>query len=147
MITLDVQDRQQLILMLQSQPTIQNERSRRETLEFAGLQKVIPQLDLSGAPFVAASTIVNFLANYGRINYDNEALGLFLNAVKLQVGIEQQDLIDQLLLRYRMMEPIAPRKDVPEWKARDTTQTLLEKIFAENTLRSIAFLERGLEFS
>jgi V8-like Glu-specific endopeptidase len=147
MITLDVQDRQQLILMLQSQAAVQNERSRREMLEFAGLQRVLPLIDLSGAPFVAASTIVNFLASYGRISYENEALGLFLNTIKLQVGVEQQELIDRLLLKYHMMEPVAASTNVAEWKAPDTAQTVLEKIFGENTLRPIAFLARGLEVS
>jgi V8-like Glu-specific endopeptidase len=147
MATLELEDRQQLILMLQDQRMMQTQESRRATLVLAGLQKVLPLMDLSGAPFVAAASIVDFLENYGRISYENEALGLFLNTAKLQVGAEQRDLIDRLLRTYQMMEPIAPSQDLSEWQAPDTDATVLEKIFGENTLHPIAFLARGLEVS
>lgn len=145
MVNLEREDRQKLILMLQVQTVMQDAESRRAILDLAGLQKVMPLLQISGASFVATSNIVNGLAEYGRISYENEALGLFLNAIKFQVGIEQQALIDEQLLKYKMMEPVAPTPGVSEWKAPDTDATVLEKVFGENTLRPIAFLERGLE--
>ena len=91
---------------------------------------------------------LSYLANFGRITYDNEALGQFLNAMKMKVGVEQQQSLDQLLLKYKMMEPIAPVPPVTDWKSTNTDQEVLEKIFGENTLRPIAFLARagGLAF-
>ncbi len=114
-------------------------------LRNAGLQRLLPLIKVSGSPFVASTNIVTFLAQYGRLSYDNEALGLFLNSVKPTVGSEQQDALDQLLLKYRMMDPIARPKIITDWKAGADGPALVEKIFGANTLRPIAFLARGLE--
>ncbi|NEQ63843.1 MAG: trypsin-like peptidase domain-containing protein, partial [Moorea sp. SIO4A1] len=85
------------------------------------------------------------LSNYGRLTYDHESLGLFLNTLKGFVGIQQQELLDGLLTKYNMMTPIAALPDIPQWKGGETTADVLEKIIGENTLRPIAFLQRGLE--
>ena len=147
MVSLETPDRQQVILLVQDIGLMQTEQERRQLLEFAGLQQVIPLIALNGSPFVAASTIVSFLAQYGQISYDNEALGVFLNTVKSFLGVEQKADIDHLLMKYDMMDPTAATQDVGEWKAPDTSATVLEKIFGENTLRPIAFLARGLEIA
>ena len=142
---LSTEDRQLLVMTLKDQETMANAGSRRQMLEFAGLGKVVSLIDLSGASFVAVNTIVTFLEDYGRLTYDNESLGLFLNAMKQTVGIEQQDTLDAIILKYDMMEPIAPRQDVGDWKSTDSSEAMLEKVFGEDTLRPIAFLARGLE--
>jgi V8-like Glu-specific endopeptidase len=147
MVTLTTNDNQELILMLEQQDAMADAESRRAVLRLAGLQTLLPQINLSGAPFIATSSIVGFLASYGRITYENEALGQFLNTMKLRVGAEQQALIDRLLLRYQMMEPIASSPELDDWQAPDTSETVLEKVFGENTLRPIAFLVRGLQVS
>ncbi|MFN2137051.1 MAG: trypsin-like peptidase domain-containing protein [Candidatus Promineifilaceae bacterium] len=145
MVNLETTDRQQLILLLQDVSLMQTESERRQLLEFAGLQQVIPLIRLDGAPFVATSTMVNDLAKFGEISYGNEALGVFLNTVKTFTGVDKQPAIDGLLVKYDMMDPTAPIEDVDDWKAPDTSETVLEKIFGENTLRPIAFLAHGLE--
>ena len=147
MVKLETKDNQDLILMLAQQDAMMSPTSRREALWLAGLAKLLPLIDVSGAPLVSTSSIVRYLASYGRITYENEALGQFLNTMKLQVGVEQQDLIDRLLLKYQMMEPIAKSPEPGDWQAPDTSETVLEKIFGENTLRPIAFLARGLQVS
>jgi V8-like Glu-specific endopeptidase len=147
MLDLTIQDRQDMILMLQRLPEMAGLQGRRQLLEFAGLQAVIPQITLGGAPFVAASSIVNFLADYGRLSYDNEALGLFLNTLKSFVGVEQQTQIDGWLRAYQMMEPIASADSITDWQGGESDDAVLEKVFGENTLRPIAFLARGLEVS
>jgi len=58
-----------------------------------------------------------------RITYDNESLGQFLNTMKLRVGAQQQQLIDELLLKYQMMEPIASSPELKGWQAPDTSET------------------------
>ena len=147
MVTLETKDNQNLILMLEQQDAMEDAESRRAVLRLAGLQKLLPQINVSGAPFVATANIVGFLASYGRITYDNESLGQFLNTMKLRVGAQQQKLIDELLLKYQMMEPIASSPELKGWQAPDTNETVLEKVFGENTLRPIAFLARGLQVS
>ena len=147
MVTLEYTDNRDLILMLEQQDAMTDAESRRAALRLAGLQTLLPQINLSGAPFVATSTIVGFLASYGRMTYDNEALGQFLNTMKLRVGTQQQELIDKLLVKYRMMEPIATSPELGGWQAPDTSETVMEKVFGENTLRPIAFLTRGIQVS
>lgn len=147
MVNLEFTDNQALILMLEQQDAMADNESRRAVLRLAGLHALLPQIQTAGAPFVATSTIVGFLASYGRITYENEALGQFLNTMKLRVGAQQQELIDKLLLKYQMMEPIAPSPELGDWQATDTSETVLEKIFGESTLRPIAFLARGLQAS
>jgi V8-like Glu-specific endopeptidase len=147
MITLEHQDLQQLVSLLQGQELMQDLSSRREALRFAGLGRLLPLLDLAGAPFVASSKVIGFLSTYGRLTYENEALGLFLNGIKAAVGVEQQDIIDRLLMKYQMMEPIALPRKLDDWRSPKTANTVVEKIFGESTLRPIAFLARGLEIA
>ena len=46
-----------------------------------------------------------------------------------------------------MMTPIASLPDIDRWQGTETTADVLEKIIGEDTLRPIAFLQRGLEVS
>ena len=145
MINLDIEDRKQLVTLLRDLPELATERSRLQILELAGLKQLAPMIDLSGASFVAVSEIVSYLSNYGRLTYDHEALGLFLNTLKGFVGVQQQEFLDGVLTKYDMMTPIAALPDIGQWKGGETTADVLEKIIGENTLRPIAFLQRGLE--
>jgi V8-like Glu-specific endopeptidase len=145
MINLDIEDRKQLITLLKELPELATERSRQETLKNAGLGQLAPMIDFSGGAFVAVSEIVSYLSKYGRLTYDHEALGLFLNTLKGFVGVQQQEFLNGLLTKYDMMTPIAALPDIGQWKGRETTADVLEKIIGENTLRPIAFLQRGVE--
>jgi V8-like Glu-specific endopeptidase len=147
MVTLEHQDFINLVTMLEPLDAMQDISPRRAALRQAGLQPLIPNIDLGGTANTFVTNTVSYLATYGRITYDNEALGQFLNTMKLKVGVEQQASLAQLLLKYKMMEPIAPVPPVPDWKSTDTDQEVVEKIFGENTLRPIAFLARALEVS
>lgn len=145
MIQLDAQDFQQTVAILQSHPLMRNAESRHSALTMAGLQTVIPLINLEGSPLVVSISVVDFLSQYGRLTYDNEALGLFLNMIKASVGKEQQETLGAILVKYKMMEPIAPAEPVKEWKGVTSDAGIVEKIFGENTLRPVAFLARGLE--
>lgn len=90
MVNLEVEDRKQLITLLKDLPELATERSRQQILELAGLKQLAPMIDLSGASFVAVSEIVSYLSNYGRLTYDHEALGLFLNTLKSFVGVQRR---------------------------------------------------------
>ena len=145
MINFESEDRKQLIALLQDLPELATERSRSQMLELAGLKQLVPRINLSGNTFVAISEIVSHLSNYGRLTDENEALGLFLSTIKEFVGVQQQEFLDRMLKKYNMMTPIAVLPNIEQWKGIETTDDILEKIIGENTLRPIAFLQRGLE--
>lgn len=145
MINLDIEDRKQLITLLRDLPELATERSRLQILELSGLKQLASMIDLSGASFVAINAIISYLSNYGRLTYDHEALGLFLNTLKGLVGVQQQEFLDGVLTKYDMMTPIAAFPDIVQWKGGEAIEDVLEKIIGENTLRPIAFLQRGLE--
>ena len=145
MINLDSEDLRQLITLLQDLPELQNEKSRRQILDLAGLGNLASRMDLSDPPRTAVHEVVRYLSNYGRLTYDHEALGLFLNTIKGFVGVQQQEFLDMLLKKYNMMTPTVAAPDIDQWKGEKTTEDVLEKIIGENTLRPVAFLRKGLE--
>ncbi|MEM8720625.1 MAG: hypothetical protein AAGE84_15200 [Cyanobacteria bacterium P01_G01_bin.39] len=63
MISLNVEDRKQLITLLKDLPELRTERSRLQILELAGLKQLAPMIDLSGASFIGISEIVSYLSN------------------------------------------------------------------------------------
>jgi Trypsin-like peptidase domain/Effector-associated domain 8 len=145
MVNLTTQDFQHLIVLLQNVPELAGERQRRHTLELAGLAQLLPHIDLSGSLFTAISEIISYLAHYGRLTYEHEALGLFINTIKSMVGIQQQESLALLLTKYNMMSPVAQSPVVDVWRGGETSEEVLEKIIGENTLRPIAFLAQGLQ--
>ncbi|MBD1931962.1 MULTISPECIES: trypsin-like peptidase domain-containing protein [Cyanophyceae] len=145
MVNLEIEDRKQLITLLRDLPELATERSRQQILELAGLKQLVPMIHLDGTPFVTISEIVSYLSNYGRLTYDHEALGLFLNTLKSFVGVQQQAFLDILLTKYDMMTPISALPAIDHWRGRETPKEVLEKIIGENTLRPIAFLHQGLQ--
>ncbi len=147
MVTLDLNDRQEMVNLLDDTELMQDVPSRRQALFQAGLDSLAPRIPLSGPAFTVTSSIVNFLAGYGHFFKDQEALGSFLNAMIAsgQLGLEGQDKLRGWIAKYRMMVPIAASPPASDWKNPTTGDTVKEKIFGENTLRPIAFLERGWE--
>jgi V8-like Glu-specific endopeptidase len=144
MVDLNTEERQQLAALLQHLPEFASEQSRRQVLELAGLKQLLPMIDLSGPPFIAVNSIVSYLSNYGRLTYDHETLGLFLNVVKSFVGVQQQEFLDSLLIKHNMMTPIVTSTDISQWQGKETVAEVQEKIIGENTLHPIAFLAQGL---
>ena len=145
MINFDSEDLTQLMTFLQDLQELANEKSRRQILDVAGLRKLEASIDISGAPRTAVHEIVTYLLDYGRLTYKHEALGLFLNTIKGYVGVQQQEFLDMLLKKYTMMTPIAAAPNIDQWEGEETTEGVLEKIIGENTLRPVAFLQKGLE--
>jgi V8-like Glu-specific endopeptidase len=146
-VDLTIQDRQQLIALLQDIPELATERGRRQVLELADLKKLLPRIDLSDPPFTACNQIVSDLSAYGRLSYGPEALGVFLNGIKglNLVGEQQQDFLHHLLVKYNMMTPTVQSPGIDDWHGNRAEENIYEKIIGENTLRSIAFLAQGLK--
>jgi V8-like Glu-specific endopeptidase len=147
MVTLSPADLQGLARVL-SAPPIGFDRvdSRPQVLELAGLGALVPQVDLSGAPLIAATRVAVFLGRYGRLSDGgHEALGLLVNLLKELTGAEQREFLDSLLVRYQMMTPVAPAPRPSEWRGDETPDAVGERIIGENTLRPIAYLARALQ--
>lgn len=89
-VKLETKDQNQLIKVLQDIPLLSSEDGRIAMLESAGLEDIIPYIKSSDQVFVAIKNIIRELSKYGRVTYDNEALGLFLNTLKEVTGIQQQ---------------------------------------------------------
>lgn len=146
MINLKMVDRHQLLALLVKVPVLGNYRGRRQVLENAGLAQLIPLIDLEGPSYVVLSEIVSSLSTYGHVAYEHEALGQFVNVIKEQcVGKEEQEFLDRLLVEYDLMVPVTPSTEISKWLGSDDTQEIQEKIIGKNTLRPIAFLQRGFE--
>lgn len=144
MVKLGVEDRRQLMTLLEGLPDLATEEDRRQVLKDSGLAKLVPRINISGRTRTAIGNIVDFLAPYGHYTDEQEALGMFLNTIKLLVGQEQQEFLANLLLRYRMMIPVASSPDVDKWYGSENDKEVAERIIGENTLRPIAFLAQAL---
>jgi len=141
MVNLEVEDHKQLITLLKDLPELATERSRQHILTLAGLKHLASRIDLSGSPFLAVSEIVSYLSNYGRLTYDNEALGLFLNTLKSFVGVEQQAFLEMLLTKYDMMTSISALPDTDKWQSRETTKDVIEYLPSRtNSSNKLEFL-------
>ncbi len=145
MIDLTHEDRKKLIFFLKDLEILETEASRRNILILAGLKSLIPMINIADVTFVSVSSIVSYLENYGRLNYEQETLGQFLNTIKEFIGTEQQGFIDDLLIRYDMMTPITVSPKLSHWQSQENPISIFEKIIGENTLRPISFLAQGLK--
>ncbi|HEX8220562.1 MAG TPA: trypsin-like peptidase domain-containing protein [Chloroflexia bacterium] len=144
MVELDYKDRNLLIELLQRRRELASPTQRRQVLENAGLGDLVPQINLSDPPYSAVSEIISYLADYGRLTYDQETLGQFLNVVKTFMGLQEQEQLAAIMNKYHMMTPIAPSPDVGDWLGSKSATEVQEKIIGENTLRPIAFLSQAL---
>jgi hypothetical protein len=139
-------DRVALSRALEHLPVLQTERGRRQILEFAGLERIATQLNLEGSSFVVLNELISGLESYGRIREDKEALGVFINTLKEFVGAESeiQELFDHILREYDLMQPVRGQPTALRWRSIADSKVELERIVGENTLRHVAFLQRGL---
>jgi V8-like Glu-specific endopeptidase len=147
MVHLEGADFRELVKLLVRHPMLADPRGRASLLVLAGLEELIPQLDLSGATAVVVPLLVDQLARYGRVTFDHEALGRLLAATGDTVGPQDRQFLDQLIERYSLMVPNADVVEVDDWKSPISKADVLEKIVGENTLRPIAFLDLALAAS
>ena len=146
-VNLDTRDYQNLFNILKKLPDMATVEGRQMLLAFSGFKNQIPMFNLSGSGMVAANEIITRLSALGRLTYEEEALGRFLNALKenmIVVDKVEQKILDELLVKYNMMMPIVSSPKIDDWRGSETSENILEKIIGENTLRPIAFLEQGL---
>ena len=146
MTNLTREDRKILRNILVKQQILGNMKGRRGILVDAGLDKLIPMIQLEGDTRTVIGEIISFLENYGYITPENHALGCFLNVVKEDLlGIEEERIVARILEDYNLMIPIAESPSVDNWKGKSTPNEIKEAILGENTLKHIAFLNKGVE--
>jgi V8-like Glu-specific endopeptidase len=147
MIAISAEDRTELLRIIVNLPILQSERGREAIIESANLQQLRSQLDLSGEPVVAIPLMIKTFCSYGRLTYEHEALGRFLNTLKDYVGIKESKILDDFIIKYNLMTPTTQLPVSTDILPTITADDVLEKIIGENTLRPIAFLQQGLNAS
>ncbi len=147
MVTLSHDDKKQLLDILTRLPILTNEKAREAVLISASLEELRPHIELDGPSGIVIPLMINHMVSYGRLNYEHEALGRFLNTIKGYVGIGNQAFLDSIIRKYQLMTPTARSAATIEQPATVTSEEVLEKIIGENTLRPIAFLQKGLNAS
>ncbi|MEH2026862.1 trypsin-like peptidase domain-containing protein [Nostoc sp.] len=145
-------DFQRLTRIVQNLPDFANVRDRRRLVAGAlqGVAQadiILARLDLDGAPMGVSVEVVQFLAQFGRVAYDKEALAVFLNYIQPYTGDEDKDFIVELFQNYLLDVPVSPSRGIGNWKGMDSTADIKEKIIGENTLRDIYILNLALEAS
>ena len=145
-------DFQRLTRIIQNLPDFANVRDRRRLVAGAlqGVSQadiILARLDLDGAPMGVSVEVVRFLAQFGRVAYDKEALAVFLNYIQPYTGDEDKDFIVELFQNYPLDVPVSPSRGIGNWKGMDSMADIKEKIIGENTLRDIYILNLALEAS
>jgi V8-like Glu-specific endopeptidase len=140
-------DKSRLMQILLNMPLLATERGRESIIAIASLEKIRPLLDLSGPPATAIPLLVEALRTYGRVSYDQHALGRFLSAIAGMAGMDEAEFLRGLIAKYGLMVPAVRPPGLTDWKSSSTEQDILEKIIGENTLRPIAFLQQGINAS
>ncbi|MFN6455419.1 MAG: trypsin-like peptidase domain-containing protein [Nostoc sp. EfeVER01] len=151
-VQLSTTDFQRLARIVQNLPDFANVRDRRRLAEgalqgVAQADVILGRLDLDGTPMAVAVEVVRFLAQFGRVVYDKEALAVFLNYIQPFTGDEDTDFIVELFQKYPLDVPVSPNRGIHDWKGADSTADIKEKIIGENTLRDIYILNLALEAS
>lgn len=143
MIELSREEHRKLVDLISGMPEMATPQARIQMLDLSGLARLTPQIDVNGSALIVSSTIVSHLARFGRISWDHEALGLFLNTIMDFLGVDQQEYVSEILLRHRMMTPVAPSTIAAKRIDEHPPGDLMEKIIGRNTLRPIAFLDKA----
>ena len=150
MAQLDIDDKRKLKKILVSSPVFQTMQGRQMILEEAGLGKIATSINLQDQPSIVGSQIITHLEKYGQLTYKNEALGFLLNYLKdddVDFGVEERDFFQHLINKYHLLTLDAKLPDIEEdtWKGVTSSEDMKEKVFGENTLRPIAFIEKALD--
>jgi hypothetical protein len=115
-VNLTQSDFQQLVRIVQRQPSFASEGQRRNLVALAfGIggraEIILAQLDLSGNAMNAAITLVNFLIQYGQIERGVAALGVLIDQLLANMGLgDDADFLADVITRYKLVDkpPITP---------------------------------------
>jgi V8-like Glu-specific endopeptidase len=149
-VQLSQSDFQRLTRIVQNLPDFANVRDRRRLIINAlqGVPQadiILARLDLDGSPMGVSTEVVRFLAQFGRVAYDKEAIAVFLNCIQPYTGDEDTDFIVELFQRYPLDVPATPSRGIDNWRGTSSLADVKEKIIGENTLRHIYILNLAIE--
>ena len=118
---------------------------------FAGSERqssILGRLELDGKPRPAAVRVIHTLSQFGQDSPGRESLGLLINKLIAHLGGgDNADFLRGLLEKYPFTtKPVAARS-LGGWRGKESTDSVLEKIIGENTLRDIRMLEVLLDMS
>ena len=118
---------------------------------FAGSERqssILGQLELDGKPRPAAVRVIHTLSQFGQDSPGRESLGVLINKLIAHLGGgDNADFLRGLLEKYPFTtKPVAARS-LGGWRGKESTDSVLEKIIGENTLRDIRMLEVLLDIS
>jgi len=145
MFKLRPEDRLRLVRSISEIPEFATEPNRAQLVKLAGIDGVIRMIDLSGSPFMASASLVDYLIQYGAASDGLPALGRFLNVLSGVVGAERQAEFRTLIERYNLTTPVAVQPAVASWLTPADAASVREKIIRANTLRPISFLAQGVQ--
>ncbi|ODH02277.1 hypothetical protein A4S05_24960 [Nostoc sp. KVJ20] len=112
-VQLSTPDFQCLTRIVQNLPDFANVRDRRRLVAGAlqGVSQadiILARLDLDGAPMGVSVEVVRFLAQFGRVAYDKEALAVFLNYIQPYTGDEDKDfIVSKLMTAWQLFNILA----------------------------------------
>ncbi len=92
---MDSKLRQKIVEFLQPLPCLESKESRKALLLHAGLDNILPDIDLSGSPKKFVTLLINRLENYGMFMNEQSALVCFLQGVKDSVGIDRRQTLQE----------------------------------------------------
>lgn len=92
---MNTQLRTQIIDFLIPLSDMQSEKSRRETLRYAGLDAIVESLDLSGGPRETITAIVCELEQHGTTDSRLPALVTLLQAITKHLGPDKHTIVEQ----------------------------------------------------
>lgn len=152
-ITLSQDDFNRLVEILVQSGDWLTERGRLDFIldVFAGSERqssILGLLDLSGNPHGTAVRAISRLSQFGQDSPGRETLGVLINKLIAHLGGgDNADFLRGLLEKYPFTtQPVAARQVGP-WRGKENSESVLEKIIGENTLRDIRMLEVLLEMS
>ncbi|NER40066.1 MAG: hypothetical protein F6J93_40080 [Oscillatoria sp. SIO1A7] len=114
-IDLNPKEAEKLLGILKNLDELRSENSRWGILKAAGLGEIASNIDLSNSSYIASLSIVSYLSDYGRLDDDSEALGLFLNAFKGKISQKHQEYFDYLVAKYEML-PKVTKLNTQNWR-------------------------------
>jgi V8-like Glu-specific endopeptidase len=148
MVNLKQTDFHNLLRILCQLPEFQTARSRRLLLVAAGLDdfRILSRLELEGPPQSVAAEVLKFLATFGRVSFNREALGALLAYIREFIPDAESGahILDNIIENYALNVGTSSVHAIDQWRDSRSDELIKEVIIGENTLRPIADLEKAL---
>jgi len=146
-------DFDRLVGLLAAMPEFRTAIGRVDFLEdvFAGSPRkddVLGLINFDGNARGVAVRVITRLTQFGQAESGKETLGVLINKLLSYIGGgADADFLRGLFDRYPLTGVAASARGVADWRGRERSNDVQEKIIGENTLRDVRLLELALEAS